>query len=200
MVIGNSSMPLAAVAIVVSLAGCAKLEDRYEDHSRREIDKADVSDAAGNPSNTRRSECGPADNARDAPCDISFLSLIASPESYSDLWIQVIAYYPGKPVKMMMLDPVRWDYGDYPSGVVIDDAAMSRLGDAGYYSVVARFEQNENVPLESQDAYTQLGLLREMQHPFKRTPLSLRVAECSPDPCPVKYVDGVLPIVINPKD
>jgi hypothetical protein len=194
------SILLAAVAAAVSFMGCTRLEDQREGHSRREMDRGAASVAADHSSEAARSKCGAADNSRDAPCDISFLSLIASPESYSQRWVRVVAYYPGKPVKMMTLDPVRWDYGDYPSGVVIDDAALSQLGDAGYYSVVARFEYSDEVPIDSQGAYTQLGFLREMRQAVKRTPLSLRVADCSPSPCPVNYVDGVLPIVIKPEN
>lgn len=197
MSMGKLSVSLAAVVAIVSFMGCARLEDRQEDRARREMDNGAVSVAAGRSSNTHRLGCGPADNSRDAPCDISFLSLIASPESYSQRWIRVVAYYPGKPVRMMTLDPVRWDYGDYPSGVVIDAAALSQLGDAGYYSVVGRFEYSDEVPIDSQGLYTQLGFLRELREALKRTPLSLRAAGCSPSPCPVNYVDGVLPVVIK---
>jgi len=188
---------LAGVAVAVNFMGCARLEEQREGHSRREMDRGAASVAADHSSEVARSKCGATDNSRDAPCDISFLSLIASPESYSQRWVRVVAYYPGRPVRMMTLDPVRWDYGDYPSGVVIDAAALSQLGDAGYYSVVGRFEYSDEVPIDSQGLYTQLGFLRELREAFKRTPLSLRAAGCSPSPCPVNYVDGVLPVVIK---
>lgn len=181
------------LAFVSSLVGCAKIPTEKVQDNKLYFAEEKIDKSVG------VEECPLGGAASNPYCQVSYLRLLATPESYSGKLIELIAFYPGEDIKVLLPDAVRWDYGDLSSSLLIKGRLKIMPRDAGYISLRGRFDYDRRDHGVASGGFRQFGVMSEIVEVFPIRAISDRKTECLRKNCEIKYMDGVIPLTVDDK-
>lgn len=183
----------------ILLAACGN------DDARHELAAAVVSPPVAAASDSPQEKGEPCERivtSRNLPCRVSFLRLLAAPEDYEGILIEVAGYYPGRGARILFPTHESWNMGDTGSSLLIESDTWRPQEDAvpGYYAAVGTFSFDQRDRNLAPGFYRHFGVLKASPGVSGVRLMTDRLRECEEAGCTIEYAQGVAPMTFDQAD
>lgn len=140
--------------------------------------------------------CANGDGSEQRPCNVSYMHLIADPESYHGRWVEFIAYSPGRGTRAIYFNEDQFEYRDFDASVFLEENYEKMPTKAGFIKLRGFFRSDSRRSEFAGGSYRKFGTLSQIKMALELRSNTERVEECARVGCVVHYVDGLVPLTI----